>query len=310
MQSRIVVALGGNALGETAEEQLKLLREAAKSLVSLIYEGNQLLIVHGNGPQVGMINTGLNFAYESGAIHTDMPLTECVALSQGYIGYHLQNAVQAELMNRNIEKKAATIITQVVVDPKDPAFKNPTKPIGRFYSKDESEALIKEKKYFMIEDSSRGYRRVVPSPAPIDIVEKDIIISMLKTGHIVIAAGGGGIPVIEKEGIYEGIPAVVDKDLAAEKLAECIDADYLIILTAVDNVSLNYGKPNQCALGEVTAKKLFEYKNQGHFAEGSMLPKVNAAIKFVNSRKDRVAVITSLKKANEAVKRKVGTIIV
>ncbi len=309
MSSTIVVALGGNALGETAEEQLKLLRETARPLVDLLNEGNKVLVVHGNGPQVGMINTGLNYAYETGAIHTNMPLPECVALSQGYIGYHLQNAIQAELMQRNIDRSTATVITQVVVDPKDNAFQNPSKPIGQFYSKEESDILVKEKNFYMIEDSERGYRRLVPSPTPVDIVEKDIIVSLLESGHIVIAAGGGGIPVIQKDGKYEGIPAVIDKDFASEKLAECINADYFIMLTAVENVSINYGKPEQRELGEIKVSELIQYKKEGHFARGSMLPKVEAAINFVNSRKNRVAVITSLQRASEGIKRQIGTII-
>lgn len=309
MPSTIVVALGGNALGETAKEQFELLRKTAKPLVDLISDGNRILIVHGNGPQVGMLNTGLDYAYETGAIHTNMPLPECVALTQGYIGYHLQNAIQTELAQRKINKKIATVITQVVVDSEDGAFDNPTKPIGQFYSEKESSLLVEEKKYCMAEENNKGYRRLVPSPKPVYIVEKEVIQSLLESGHIVIAAGGGGIPVIQKNGGYEGIAAVVDKDAASEKLAEGIDADFFIMLTTVENVSVSYGKPEQRQLGEVTVSEMEKYKEEGHFASGSMLPKVEAAIEFVKSRENRITVITSLQKASEGIKRQNGTII-
>ena len=215
---KIVIALGGNALGSTPAEQLELVRQTAKPIVDLIQEGNQVVIAHGNGPQVGMINLGMSTAAEAGAIKSDMPFPECGAMSQGYIGYHLQNSIGNELAARGLAKDVATVITQVLVDEADPAFQKPTKPIGAFYDKAAAEKIAAEKGYTMVEDAGRGYRQVVPSPKPIDVVEKNMIQSLIDTGHVVIAAGGGGIPVIRKDGRLLGTPAVIDKDFASARL--------------------------------------------------------------------------------------------
>ena len=307
---KIVIALGGNALGNTPYEQLDLVRETAKPIVDLIQEGNEVVIAHGNGPQVGMINLGLATAARTGAIKSDMPFPECGAMSQGYIGYHLQNAIGNELKSRGIAKEVATVVTQVVVDESDPAFLTPTKPVGGFYDKEAAAKLEREKGYKMVEDAGRGYRRVVPSPKPIDVVEKNTVKSLIKDGCVVITVGGGGIPVIVKDGLLYGTPAVIDKDYASEKLAELIDADMLIILTAVEKVAINFGKPDQAWLSEMTIKEAEKYSLQGQFAPGSMLPKVKACMQFAESKKGRVALITSLDKALQALNGETGTRIV
>jgi carbamate kinase len=301
--SRIVVSLGGNALGNNPQEQKELLKQVATPIVELIKEGHEVVIAHGNGPQVGMIN--LSFSESKST--PEMPFPECGAMSQGYIGYHLQNAIGNELAALNIDKSIASIVTQVIVDENDPAFNRPTKPIGSFYSKEESEKLSKTQGYSMIEDSGRGYRRVVPSPLPIDVKEKAIIKSLLEAKHIVITVGGGGIPVVVKGNTLVGVAAVIDKDNASAKLAELIDADMLVILTAVDNVYINFGKPNSEALGKISIKRLEELIKEKHFAEGSMLPKINATMAFAKNNK--ISVIASLNNAKEAFKLKAGTII-
>ena len=307
---KIVIALGGNALGNTPYEQLDLVRETAKPIVDLIQEGNEVVIAHGNGPQVGMINLGLATAAMSGSIKSDMPFPECGAMSQGYIGYHLQNAIGNELKSRGISKEVATVVTQVVVDESDPAFQNPTKPVGGFYDKEEAARIEREKGYKMVEDAGRGYRRVVPSPKPIDVVEKKTVESLIKDGCVVITVGGGGIPVIIKDGLLYGTPAVIDKDYASEKLAELIDADMLIILTAVEKVAVNFGKPDQSWLSQMTVSEAEKYSQQGQFAPGSMLPKVKACMQFAQSKKGRVALITSLDKALRALNGETGTRII
>ena len=302
---KIVIALGGNALGSTPAEQLELVRQTAKPIVDLIQEGNQVVIAHGNGPQVGMINLGMSTAAEAGAIKSDMPFPECGAMRQGYIGYHLQNSIGNELAARGLAKDVATVITQVLVDEADPAFQKPTKPIGAFYDKAAAEKIAAEKGYTMVEDAGRGYRQVVPSPKPIDVVEKNMIQSLIDTGHVVIAAGGGGIPVIRKDGRLLGTPAVIDKDFASAKLAELIDADMLVILTAVDRVAINWGKPEQKALGEMSVAEAERYCGEGHFAPGSMLPKVQAAISFAKA--GGTAIIASLENAAAALRGESGT---
>ena len=304
--SRIVVALGGNALGNNPVEQLALVKETAKPLVDLIAEGHELIIAHGNGPQVGMINLSMDSAAQAG-VGPEMPFPECGAMSQGYIGYHLQNAIYEELANRNINKTVAAIVTQVVVDENDPAFQNATKPIGRFYSKEEAEELAKTKGFTMKEDAGRGYRRVVASPKPVDIVEKDLVRSVVEAGYIAITVGGGGIPVIKKGNTLVGVPAVIDKDFASAKIAEILNADYLFILTAVDRVMINYNKPDQKALETMTLAEAKQYIEEGHFAPGSMLPKVQAAMSFVSSGENRQAIIASLEKAAPALKGESGT---
>lgn len=296
---KIVIALGGNALGDDAQEQLQLTKESAKPIVDLIEDGHDLVVTHGNGPQVGMINKNI----------PNLPFPECGAMSQGYIGYHLQNGIREELKKRNIKKSVGTIVTQVIVDKEDPAFDNLTKPIGSFYNKEESEEIAKATEYTFKEDSGRGYRRVVASPLPIDIVEIDIISDLVETGHLVIAVGGGGIPVIKEGNSLNGIDAVIDKDFASAKLAEKLDADYLIILTAVDQVAINFGKENEEWISELDIETTDKYIKEGHFAPGSMLPKIEAARGFALSKKGRKALITSLEKASQGIKGETGTII-
>lgn len=313
---KIVIALGGNALQAnpkdlTSEAQLFTSRETAKALVDLIEEGHTVAIVHGNGPQVGqIINTQETANKASGSQIPVMPFDVCGAFSQGYIGYHLQKSIEEELKRRGIKKPVGTVITQMLVDKEDSGFKNPTKPIGSFYSKEEAEKLMKEKGYIMKEDAGRGWRRVVASPKPIDIIEKEIIHTMISSGMITISCGGGGIPVIYEDDKIEGVAAVIDKDFAAEKLAEIIDADILLILTAVDMVCVNYNKSNQEELSNINIDELNEYIEEGQFAPGSMLPKVEAAKKFVEFDKNKIAIIASLGKAKEALNKTSGTRIV
>ena len=301
--AKYVVSLGGNALGNNPEEQKQALIKVAEAISDLISEGHEVAVVHGNGPQVGMIN----LAFESSKETPNMPFPECGAMSEGYIGYHIQNALYNCLKQKGIYKTVSTVVTQVLVDQNDPLFQNPSKPIGSFYSKKEAEKLSKEKGYIMKEDAGRGYRRVVSSPLPIDIIEKESIKTLLNNGQIVICVGGGGIPVIEKEGKLEGVAAVIDKDYASSKLADLIDADYLVILTAVDYACLNYNTEQEIALTEIDKETISKYLEAGHFSKGSMYPKVQAAINFV--KKKRVAVIASLDNAKDAFKLKTGTII-
>ncbi len=303
--AKIVIALGGNALGNTPEEQLKLITGTATSIVDLIEQGNDVVIAHGNGPQVGMINLGISTAAEAGAIKAAMPFPECGAMSQGYIGYHLQNGIHNEMQKRGINKCVATVVTQVLVDEKDPAFQKPSKPIGAFYTKEQAEKIHEEKGYTMVEDAGRGYRQVVPSPKPVDVIEKEAVKTLISAGHVVITVGGGGIPVIEKDGKLVGTPAVIDKDFASAKLAELIDADMLIILTAVDRVAINWGKPDQKSLEHMTVAEAEQYCKEGHFAPGSMLPKVQAAISFAKS--GHKTIIASLENAKDAIVGKSGT---
>lgn len=310
MKDKIVVALGGNALGKTPVEQLELVKGTAKPIVDLIAAGHEVILAHGNGPQVGMINLAMQTAANSEAATPEMPFPECGAMSQGYIGYHLQNAIREELLNRELNIPVATVVTQVIVDENDPAFKNPTKPIGAFYSKEEAEQLINEKSYDMVEDAGRGYRRVVPSPLPVDVAELDTIKTLVDNGQIVITVGGGGIPVVRDGHALHGVPAVIDKDFASSKVAELLDADYLIILTAVEKVAINFGKPDEKWLSELSLAECNQYIEEGHFAPGSMLPKVLAAMKFAKSKKGRRALITSLEKAAEGIAGKTGTLIV
>ena len=303
--AKIVIALGGNALGNTPEEQLKLITGTATSIVDLIEQGNDVVIAHGNGPQVGMINLGMSTAAEAGAIKAAMPFPECGAMSQGYIGYHLQNGIHNEMQKRGINKCVATVVTQVLVDEKDPAFQKPSKPIGAFYTKEQADKIREEKGYTMVEDAGRGYRQVVPSPKPVDVIEKEAVKTLISAGHVVITVGGGGIPVIEKDGKLVGTPAVIDKDFASAKLAELIDADMLIILTAVDRVAINWGKPDQKSLEHMTVAEAEQYCKEGHFAPGSMLPKVQAAISFAKS--GHKTIIASLENAKDAIVGKSGT---
>lgn len=305
----LVVALGGNALGKTPEEQLNLVKNTAKSIVDLVSEGHNVVVSHGNGPQVGMINLAFDYSHEKGSGTPEMPFPECGAMSQGYIGYHLQQAIQTELKARNINKNCAAIVTQVEVDKNDPAFNKPEKPVGMFYSKEESEKIEQEKGYTFTEDSGRGYRRVVPSPKPIKIVELGLIKDLLNSGNIVIAAGGGGIPVIKKENTYEGVPAVIDKDRTSSLLARELNADILLILTTVETVCLKFNTKDQTNIRNINIEEAEKYINDGEFAKGSMLPKVESCIDFVKYNENGLGIITSLECAKEALLDKTGTII-
>lgn len=307
--SRIVIALGGNALGSNPREQEERIEAACPSLIGLISQGHEIIISHGNGPQVGMIKKAFELASSMDSSVCPMELMECTAMSQGYIGYHLQKGIRKELRIRHMPWHVASIVTQVVVDREDPAFKKATKPIGSFLTKERMEALKRSDPALeFIEDSGRGYRRVVASPKPVDIVERESILNLLDNEYIVIACGGGGIPVYRNEdGDYTGIPAVIDKDFASAKLAEMVEADYLFILTAVDYVAVNFGRPDQRELRELTVEDAKKHCEEGQFAAGSMLPKVQAAISFAESRPGRTAVIGSLEKAPLAMVGESGT---
>lgn len=308
--SKILIALGGNALGNNAEEQKSLAKNAAVAIVDMIEQGHEVTLSHGNGPQVGAINLAFkDYAKSKGDLAYSMPFPESGAMSQGYIGYHLQNALRTELLNRGIEKSVVSLVTQVVVDKKDEAFKNLTKPIGPFYSKEEAKKLSDFSGDQYIEDSGRGYRKVIPSPEPIKVVESNMMKELVNNGHIVIGAGGGGIPVVEEQNELIGIEAVIDKDKASEKLAEELDVDFFFILTAVERVAINFGRSNQKELEDLSVEQARRYIKEGHFPAGSMLPKVEAAIKFVESKPGRKAIISSLEKAKEAVLGKTGTVL-
>ncbi len=303
---RYVVSLGGNALGNNAEEQKELLKKVAKPIVSLIKRGDEIIIVHGNGPQVGMIN----LAFTEAQSVPDMPFPECGAMSEGYIGFHIQNAIDNELQAQGIQRDVVTLVSQVVVDKNDPLFKSPSKPIGTFYSEEQAKAIAEEKGYTMKEDAGRGYRRVVPSPLPIDIIEKNSILNLVAAGHVVICAGGGGIPVIKNEdGTIEGVAAVIDKDYASAKVASLVNADYLVILTAVDNVYINYKKPDERKIEKITVDEIGVLLKGDYFAKGSMYPKVNACYKFLKEKPGKTAIISSLEVAEAAFEGKAGTII-
>lgn len=306
---KIVIALGGNALGHTPKEQQQLVKQSVKPIVDFIQAGHDVIVAHGNGPQVGMINLAFEEARKINKYIPELGFAECSAMSQGYIGYHLQNALREELKKRGIKKSVATILTQVIVDKNDSAFKNPTKPIGNFYTRQEAEKRSEESTYIFVEDAGRGYRRVVASPKPIDIAEIDIISSLVENAHLVISVGGGGIPVYKEENQLIGIDAVIDKDFASAKLAEKVDADYLIILTAVDQVAINFGKENEKGLSQLDIKTIDRYIKEGHFAPGSMLPKIQAAREFALSKKGRRALITSLSKASLGIRGETGTLI-
>lgn len=309
MNKKLVIALGGNALGNTPAEQLKLVEKTAETIVDLISEGYDVVVGHGNGPQVGMVNLAFENSHNKTNETPLMPFAECGAMTQGYIGYHLQQSIGKQLRKRNIKKNVATIITQVEVDNNDPAFSNPTKPIGSFYTKEEADRIAKETNYTFTEDAGRGYRRVVASPKPVSIVELDLVKDLLDKGNIVITVGGGGIPVIRKDDWYEGVAAVIDKDRACARLALDLDADMLVILTAVDKVSINFNKPDKIDLDSMNINQARQYINEGHFAKGSMLPKVEACIEFVENSTNGKALITSLEKARQALNKETGTVI-
>ena len=295
--SRIVIAFGGNALGNNPNEQQSLIKNAVKNIVPLVKDGHDIILGHGNGPQVGIINLAFEDSYENKDIPY-MPFPECTAMSQGYIGYHLQKGLRDVLKDEGLEKKIATIVTQVIVDENDKSFSNPTKPVGPFYSKEMAEELMANTGEKYIEDSGRGYRKVVASPKPLDIVEIETIRDLVKTGHIVIAGGGGGIP-IYKQNEAKGANAVIDKDLLCSLMAEKLNADMLIILTNVKQAEINYNTPNAQKLGKVSIDEMKGYIEEGHFAKGSMLPKIEASIKFVENTGGR-AIITDLNNLTNA----------
>ncbi|MCI1662650.1 MAG: carbamate kinase [Actinomyces sp.] len=305
---RSVVALGGNALGNTPQEQRERVRKTAHALIDMILNDNEIIVTHGNGPQVGMIQKAFSVASEVDAGVPAMPLPECGAMSQGYIGYHLQQAIQNEIERCGRRWQVASVITQTEVDPDDPAFGNPTKPVGAFLSEDQMlRARREDPSLAFVEDSGRGYRQVVASPAPIRIAEKRSILNLLNSEFIVICSGGGGVPVVRKEGILEGVPAVIDKDLAAAVLAEDVGAETLCLLTAVDRVAIRFGTPQQEDLAELSVAEARELCDAGEFAPGSMLPKVLAAIRFAESGEGKTAIIGSLDKAGAALRGESGT---
>lgn len=310
MGKKVVVALGGNALGNNLNEQMDAVKYTSKAIADLIEEGYEVILSHGNGPQVGMIQLGMEeLTMSDPEKYPSIPLSVCVAMSQSYVGYDLQNALREELLNRGINEPVATVITQVAVDPNDPAFDKPTKPIGRFMTKEEADQLAAEKGYTVVEDAGRGYRRVVASPRPKEIVEIDTIKALISSHQGVIACGGGGIPVVREGNHLKGVGAVIDKDFCSALLAEEIDADFLVILTAVEKVCINYGKPNQEELSDMSVSEMEELCKEGHFAPGSMLPKVEAAMQFANSKPGRKALITLLEKAKDGISGKTGTTI-
>ncbi len=309
-RKRIVIALGGNALGDTLPEQMKAVKTTAKALCDLIEEGHQVVVVHGNGPQVGMINNAMAALSREDASQPNTPLSVCVAMSQAYIGYDLQNALREELRKRGFMRTpVVTVVTQVRVDPDDPAFENPSKPIGHFLSKEEAEHQAAAYGHIMKEDAGRGYRRVVASPKPVEIVEQDAIRSLVDANKIVICCGGGGIPVVLKEDHLKGASAVIDKDFASCLLAKELDADMLIILTAVEKVAIHFGKEDEKWLSDLTVEEAQKYIEDGEFAAGSMLPKVQAAVDFASSAPGRTAMITLLEKARDGIHGKTGTTI-
>ena len=303
---RIVIALGGNALGKNPKEQQELISGTVKNIIPLIKEGHEIILGHGNGPQVGIIN----LAFENSCNDDDipyMPLAECTAMSQGYIGFHLQKGLRMALQEENIDKKVVTLITQVKVDANDPSFKSPTKPVGPFYNEKEAKELMAKTGDKYIEDAGRGYRKVVASPKPLEIVEIKTINDLLNTGHIVIAGGGGGVPIFSQNE-NKGATAVIDKDLLCSLMAEKLNADKLIILTNINQAEINYNTPEAKKLGKVSVSEMEEYIKEGHFAKGSMLPKVEACIDFVN-KTGNSAIITGLDNLNNALNGIDATII-
>ena len=308
MKKRIVLALGGNALGNNLPEQMVAVKTTAKAIADLIEDGYEVVVTHGNGPQVGNINLAMEELHRIYPNDPLTPLSVCVAMSQGYIGYDLQNALREELLNRGINKSVSTIITQVCVDENDEAFNNPTKPIGKFLTREEADELIVNGEN-VISDAGRGYRRVVASPKPVDIVEIDTIKTLLESGQVVIAGGGGGIPVVKQGNHLKGVGAVIDKDFVSAKIAELIDADTLVILTAVEKVAINFGKPNEVWLDGLSVSQAEKYIKEDQFAKGSMLPKVQAAVMFAKLGDGKKALITLLKKAKDGLNGKTGTII-
>lgn len=305
----VVVALGGNALGDTPAEQLELVKETARHIVDMVAEGINVVVTHGNGPQVGMINNAFAYASKADASTPEMPFPEAGAMSQGYIGYQLSQAILSQMKQRGIMRSTVNIITQTVVYPDDPAFDNPTKPVGGFMGEDEAKAKAAENGWTVREDAGRGWRRVVASPTPRRIVEFDAVKDLMDAGYIVVSAGGGGVPVIERNDSYEGVAAVIDKDRSASMMASSFNADMLVILTAVEKVCVNFGTPEQEAIDAMTVAQAREYIAQGQFAAGSMLPKVEACIEYVERYPAGKALITSLEHAAAGLRGETGTVI-
>lgn len=308
MKKRILISLGGNALGTYFDELVETVGVIAAPVADLIADGNEVVICHGNGPQVGYIKTNIDNGVKTENTET-LPLSECVAMSQSFIGYHLQNAIQNKLNEKGLDKKVATVVSRVIVDPKDPKFQNPTKPIGAFYSEEESKVLEAAGKT-MIEDSGRGYREVVASPIPLEILERESILDLVDAGNVVIAGGGGGIPTVREGEWLKAIDAVIDKDRTSVILAADTKCDSLVICTGVEKVSINFNKPDQQDLDRMTLAECEKYIGEGQFPEGSMLPKIEAAMDFVKSAPGRSTLITSLDKLVEGMRGETGTLIV
>jgi carbamate kinase len=306
MSKTIVIALGGNALGESLAEQMAAVKITSRSIVDLIEQGHRVVVTHGNGPQVGMIDLAFETAAMTPAHSPHLPMSVCVALSQGYIGYDLQNALREELIDRAMKVPVVTLITQVIVDPEDPAFREPTKPIGSYFPREQAEVLMRNG-HAMKEEPGKGFRRIVASPKPLEIVERESVLALVNAGHLPITVGGGGIPVIRQGNHLKGAPAVIDKDLASARLAASIDADLLIILTTVEKVAIDFNSPNPRWLDRLTPDEARAYMAQGQFAKGSMLPKVEAAVNFAESKPGRTALITKLVKARDGIEGRTGT---
>ena len=308
MKKRVVVALGHRALGNTMPEQLAAVKNSAKAIADLIEAGYQVAITHSNAPQVGMIHTAMNEFGKEHPEYTVAPMSVCSAMSQGYIGYDLQNAIREELIGRGIYRTVSTILTQVVVDPYDEAFYTPTKVLGRYMNAEEA-GVERKKGNFVVEEPGKGFRRIVSAPNPVRIIEIDAIRALLDANQTVIACGGGGIPVLEQDNRLKGASAVIEKDLAAGKLAEEIDADELIILTSVEKVKINMGRPEEEDLGEISLEEAKQYMEEGHFGIYNMLPKFSASVSFIEKREGRSALITSFECLKDAMKGKTGTVI-
>ena len=308
MKKRAVIALGHRALGTTLPEQMVAVKKTAKSIADLLEEGYQIAITHSNAPQVGMIHTAMNEFGKAHPDYTAAPMSVCSAMSQGYIGYDLQNGIREELLNRGIYRTVSTILTQVIVDPYDEAFYTPTKVLGRYMSVQEANEERKKGNY-IIEEPGKGFRRVVSAPNPVEIVELDAVNALLDADQLVIACGGGGIPVMKQDNHLRGASAVIEKDLAAGKLAEGVGADILIILTSVEQVCINFGQENEIKLGEITVNEAREYMEQGHFGIYNMYPKFRASVEFIEKGEGRSALITSFDKIKEGVRGKAGTLI-
>ena len=308
MKKRAVIALGHRALGTTLSEQKVAIKETAKSIADLIEAGYQIAITHSNAPQVGIIHTAMNEYGKTHDDYTSAPMSVCSAMSQAFVGYDLQRGIREELLNRGIYRSVSTILTEVIVDPYDEAFYTPTKIIGRYMTADEA-AEERKKGNNVVEEPGKGFRRIVSAPNPVRIVELDAINALLDANQVVIACGGGGIPVMEQDNHLKGASAVIEKDLAAGKLAEETDADLLLILTSVDQVSIHHGTPKEEKLGEITVEQAKVYMEEGHFGIYNMYPKFKASVEFVEKRKGRMAVITSQENVMDGISGKAGTII-